>query len=370
MIVRYLMILNRKMQFGIQGMKEDPAGRLGEDIWASHHIVRMFMKIMRDCFMDYVHSQDFSRWAALYALYQQLEGTDQEFTYLVRLPERHVLPAGTNAGTDFIDNNLADGRMERLARDFHDCVERYTLGNPRVMHFANIRINQILQRVNPQGIHYPLLNPQSTFVAAQLQQRPPQLPAVAPLNPAHIDVDQEWNKGLEPFAPFALATGPLDRRLSKKHFAYLTPMQDPTNPANKLPFKTVTMDTPIYQVRCCGMKIVKNKPTKRRCDNWEDVGLEYCWWHLQFVFNLIIRPTRQRDPTEFNHPVLKRLGLFCHVERDKPHLENVHETTPHGNVTYQQWVTHVTDQRVNQPVFARGEFIVYLNGIYMDDQQM
>ena len=68
---------------------------------------------------------------------------------------------------------------------------------------------------------------------------PNQLPNLLNLNPAHIDVDQQWNADIEWYAPLELVTQmtPANkRRISKRFLKYDTIRQDPYNPAMLIPF--------------------------------------------------------------------------------------------------------------------------------------
>ena len=76
------------------------------------------------------------------------------------------------------------------------------------------------------------------------------------------------------------------------------------------------------------MKVFHNRPTQRRCENYEVAGIEYCWWHLKHIFNLTIKQTMQRD-MDHGTGRLPRRGVFAKIVDNNVCMP--------GNVTFQEW---------------------------------
>ena len=349
----------RNIMAANQMMREDPVQRLGPQLFTDFRTVKTFRRVLADALIDYALAEDRSRGQTLFRLYQRCNDEETEFAGHITAGIRTGnLLAGGAGGWDFQDNNLAMGPIDHAMRQINAAVQVYTVGNPRVMHRMNVRLNHVL--VTYAGalpaMLLPVLNVAVPHVAALVNTAPNQLPNLPNLNPAHIDVDQRWNADIERYAPLDLATRPTppnERRISKKFLKYDINRQDPYVPGALIPFGLTQFNQPLVKTRCCAMKVLHNRPTQRRCENYEVIGIEYCWWHLEHIFNLTIKQTQQRD-VDHGTGRLPRLGVFAKIVANNVRMP--------GNVTFQEWQANPA-LRHSQPVFARGEFIMYLKGV-------
>ena len=86
------------------------------------------------------------------------------------------------------------GAIDHTMRQIDAAVQSYTLGRPTVMHRMNVHLNQVGAL---PAILLPVLNVAVPHAAALMNTAPVNLPNLPNLNPAHIDVDQQWHSDIE-----------------------------------------------------------------------------------------------------------------------------------------------------------------------------
>ena len=139
------------------------------------------------------------------------------------------LLAGGAGGWDFQNNNLAMGPIDFAMQQINAAVQAHTVGNPKVMHRMNVRLNHVL--VTYAGalpaMLLPVLNVAVPHVAALV-------------NTVLLHISMWIRDGTQtlntPLDLSTIPTPPNERTISKKFLKYDMNRPDPYAPGVLIPF--------------------------------------------------------------------------------------------------------------------------------------